>query len=639
MYNITLKKLSNRILNDNIDTHRYEYILSSIPDDSKYEYYYIVSPESFFADANDLKAMVNIESHIPTSILNKIKQQKCLLIIDFSYEANGLCSDIILAEENGNNSHTIDMYGPVSEYIKKHGIGDNVKFVSMMEDANRFANYVKLYSCPSVPMRYNQFRYDDYEHLLNVVGPNKNAIWLNRRIRDHRVNLIAKCVDKKINFDDFNFSFIGSKFEQYQSLDADSDKKSILLCNHVGDSNANEVLKHFGKIVGLDTNKSTKEMDQWLATSDIGRVIEMLKIRSNSAYEIVSEFTHNDIGVHFSEKFTLPILSKKPFLISGDRYIIKELQKLGFKTFNDFWPEDYDNHTEHHNDTQIKTRTESLADTIEFIENNFHTTENYTRDIYGNVIYCDKMQEIVEHNYNHFLKVYCPKLFNNWQNVFAKDKDVMPLSGLHPKEAEYLVTRDDTWEDAVWYHNNTNHIFVPIWRNGNTFFHKNCAEKYDYRLVKKKDLKDWRTIPAYAFLRLPEKRITGQLWRAFKNSNVTPTILQNTEDWSTLDMHLITQSEFLKDFNLVCTINLDTSTLHCNSYKSKFSSVDNDISLIINKVYNHTISDKVELNSSAQDPEFINYIRDTTEQQWFKTKHKEYYKDDFYLTEEKNDDY
>jgi hypothetical protein len=372
-------------------------------------------------------------------------------------------------------------------------------------------------------------------------------------------------------------------------------------------------------------------MDQWLATSDIGRVIEMLKIRSNSAYEIVSEFTHNDIGVHFSEKFTLPILSKKPFLISGDRYIIKELQKLGFKTFNDFWPEDYDNHTEHHNDTQIKTRTESLADTIEFIENNFHTTENYTRDRYGNVIYCDKMQEIVEHNYNHFLKVYCPKLFNNWQNVFAKDKDVMPLSGLHPKEAEYLVTRDDTWEDTVWYHNNTNHIFVPIWRNGNTFFHKNCAEKYDYRLVKKKDLKDWRTIPAYAFLRLPEKRITGQLWRAFKNSNVTPTMLQNTEDWSTLDMHLIAQSEFLKDFNLVCTINLDTATLHCN--------MDNDISLIINKVYNHTISDKVELNSSAQDPEFINYIRDTTEQQWFKTKHKEYYKDDFYLTEEKNDDY
>jgi hypothetical protein len=249
------------------------------------------------------------------------------------------------------------------------------------------------------------------------------------------------------------------------------------------------------------------------------------------------------------------------------------------------------------------------------------------------------MQEIVEHNYNHFLKVYCPKLFNNWQNVFAKDKDVMPLSGLHPKEAEYLVTRDDTWEDAVWYHNNTNHIFVPIWRNGNTFFHKNCAEKYDYRLVKKKDLKDWRTIPAYAFLRLPEKRITGQLWRAFKNSNVTPTMLQNTEDWSTLDMHLIAQSEFLKDFNLVCTINLDTATLHCNSYKSKFSSVDNDISLIINKVYNHTISDKVELNSSAQDPEFINYIRDTTEQQWFKTKHKEYYKDDFYLTERENDDY
>ena len=95
MYNIIVKKLSNRILNDNIDTYRYEYILSSIPDDSKYEYYYIISPESFFSDANGLKAMVNIESHIPTNILDKIKQRKCLLIIDFSYEANGLYSDIL----------------------------------------------------------------------------------------------------------------------------------------------------------------------------------------------------------------------------------------------------------------------------------------------------------------------------------------------------------------------------------------------------------------------------------------------------------------------------------------------------------------------------------------------------------------
>ena len=636
MYNIIVKKLSNRILNDNIDTHRYEYVLSSIPDNAKYEYYYIISPESFFADANDLKSMLNVESHIPADILNKIKQKKCLLIIDFSYEANGLCSDTILAEEHGNNSHTIDMYSDVCEFVKKHDIRDNVKFVSMMEDANRFVDDIKLYSCPSIPMRYQQFRYDEYEHLLNVIGPSKNAIWLNRRIRDHRVNLIAKCVDKKINFDDFNFSFIGSKFEQHEAIDEDSDKKSILLCNHVNDSNANDVLKHFGKIVGLDANKSTQEMDQWLATSDIGRVIEMLKIRSNSAYEIVSEFTHNDIGVHFSEKFTLPILSKKPFLISGDRHIIKELQKQGFKTFSDFWPEDYDNHKEHHHhlDTHTKTRTESLADTIEFIENNFHTTENYTRDSYGNVIYCDKMQEIIEHNYKHFLEVYCPKLFSNWQSIFSKDKDVVPLSGLHPKEAEYLVTKDDIWEDAVWYHSNTNHIFVPIWRNGNTFFHKNCAEEYDYRLVKKKDLNDWRNIPAYAFLRLPEDRITGQLWRAFKNSNITPMMLQNTEDWSTLDMHLIPQCEFLKGFNLVCTINLDSATLYCVSTKSKFTSIDNDIALIINKVFNQSTTNQRELNSSSQDPEFINYIKDTIKQQWFKIKHREYYKDDFNLIKE-----
>ena len=260
MYNLVVNDLSNRILNDDISTHTYEWILASIPDDSKYEHYYIISPESFFHHANDLIAMSDIASYIPLHVLDKIKKNKCLLIIDFSYEANGLCSDMILTEEHGNNSHTINAYGPLCEYAKKHNIANNIKFVSMMEDANLFADTIKIYSCTSIPMRYRQFRYDDYKDLLNVPGPSKNALWLNRRIRNHRVNLIARCVDRDINFDNLNFSFIGSKFETHEIMDDDHDKKSIRLCDAVTDTNSDEVLKHFGKIVGLDTtNKSDRK--------------------------------------------------------------------------------------------------------------------------------------------------------------------------------------------------------------------------------------------------------------------------------------------------------------------------------------------------------------------------------------------
>ena len=635
MYNIFVKP-SNSIIGDVNEAYNYEYLLSTLPNDEKYESYYIISPQTYFKDADGLYAMSEASKNITDDILEQIKDGKCLVVVDFSYEANGLYNTI---NALSTPSHTLDAYTPLCEYANTHNISKYIKFLSMTQDADAFVrnNFsmagvnertVQILNCPSIQMRYKQFSYDDYSELLNVPGPEANAVWLNRRIREHRVGLIAKCVDNNIDFDKLEFSFIGSKFEKYERIDHDIDVQSIIDNGYVNDNNAERVLDQFGKIVGLDTTKNTIDMDQWLATSDIGRIIEMHKIRSNSAYEIVSEFTFNDSGVHFSEKFTLPILSKKPFVISGDRGIIKELQNLGFKTFNNFWPEDYDDVYEYNNVGE--SRTEALADTIQYIENNFHTSANYTRDQYGNVVYSDEIAAIVEHNYNHFKEVHCPKLLRNWQDVLSKNPKASPLKGLHPVEATYLVTKDETWEDAVWYHHDTNHIFVPIWRNGNTFFHKICAEELGYRLVKKYDLKDYHTIPAYAFLRLPEKRITGQLWRAFKNSNITPTILQNTSDWATLDMHLIPQCEFLKDFNLVCSINIDTNEVN----NKPNTAIDNTIALIIDKVRWNAINIRHELNSSSQDPEFVDYIRDMIEQPWFETKYKEYYNDDFDLIKE-----
>ena len=108
-------------------------------------------------------------------------------------------------------------------------------------------------------------------------------------------------------------------------------------------------------------------------------------------------------------------------------------------------------------------------------------------------------------------------------------------------------------------------------------------------------------------------------------------MLQNTEDWAELDMHLVPQCEFLKDFNLVCTINIDTASLNCTS------SINNDISLVIDKVFDWVTTIKRELNSSAEDPEFLDYVRNIMEQQWFKIKHKEYYEKDFKLLEMEHD--
>ena len=83
--------------------------------------------------------------------------------------------------------------------------------------------------------------------------------------------------------------------------------------------------------------------DEWLAGSNLNRITEMLPFRNKTFVEIITEFQVNDDGlVSISEKLSQAILSKKPFIIVGDKDYIKVLQDLGFKTFNEVWSEDYD---------------------------------------------------------------------------------------------------------------------------------------------------------------------------------------------------------------------------------------------------------------------------------------------------------
>tara|TARA_R110000822_G_scaffold310550_1_gene443968 strand:- start:4529 stop:7240 length:2712 start_codon:yes stop_codon:yes gene_type:complete len=637
MYNVKSIVSSGRIINEDafIDISHYDYIISSLSSNDLSRYF-IISPELFFADTDLLAGMLDIENIIPPHVLSDLKDRKCKLIIDLSFEATGLATPYTDSVENGNNSHLIDVYSVINKFCDLHGIIDNTIFISMMEDADSYVNQhyadsnLHIRTCPSVPMRYRQFRYDDYVHLLNTHGPANNALWLNRRIRDHRVNLIAKCVDNAIDFNKFNFSFIGSRFEIYETISADHDMKSISNCKHVTDINFQEIISHYGKIVGLDdTNKSVDEMDRWLGTSSIGRVIEMLKIRSNSAYEIVSEFTHNDIGIHFSEKFTLPILSKKPFLISGDRGIMHKLKTMGFKTFEDFWSESYDDYHEHKSDTKV-TRTEALANTIAHIEDNFHTDSNYTRDEYGNVIYCEKMQKILEHNYNHFINVYCPHLLNNWQSVFANQSTYTKLKGLHPCEVKEQVVKNETWEDAAWYHEATNHFFIPIWRNANTFFMNRIAENCGYRLVKNYDVADWQTVPAYAFIRRPDKRIAGQYWRANVNSGIEFNDLKETDDWSSLDMHLVPQHTFIEQYNIVHCVDLDNAlNVHA------ITEVSEEVVRTINDVIHIMNTDQQERN--MVDTNFKKETESVLSSDWFIKKHTSYYRNDYKLYFDKAD--
>jgi hypothetical protein len=65
----------------------------------------------------------------------------------------------------------------------------------------------------------------------------------------------------------------------------------------------------------------------------------------DSWFTIVSEAQYEDkMGTIFlSEKIFKPIACSHPFVVLGNKDSLKELHKLGYQTFNDLIPENYDN--------------------------------------------------------------------------------------------------------------------------------------------------------------------------------------------------------------------------------------------------------------------------------------------------------
>ena len=78
------------------------------------------------------------------------------------------------------------------------------------------------------------------------------------------------------------------------------------------------------------------------------------------------------------------MLMKKPFIIMGPKNHLIYLRQLGFKTFYEFWDEDYDGHGP-------KMRFQCI---IELLDELAIKPKDELNDMYH------KMQSILDHNYN-----------------------------------------------------------------------------------------------------------------------------------------------------------------------------------------------------------------------------------------------
>ena len=473
----------------------YNIIISNIETSKQYDRYYILNSDMLFFDYDQNvvieRTYLNLMEENINNVINDdnviadIRSGNALLIFDFGSEIVPLSTD------------QTTMYGIINDHFQKIDCTDNVVYWTMYETPYDLVNKdecsVDIVSSSLSTLRYIGFNYDNYKEIThNNDILSKSAIYLNRRIRPHRTKLLIECLRREVNIDDMYFSYIGSDeligengVDVSYNLDMIDLVQAKVDKNQISRSNFERVV---GELYGKRIAMEDKEIIKWLGSSNIERVIELLNHRAKSKFEIITEYSCTDTDIQISEKLSLSMLSKIPFVVIGDKGYMNHLKKLGFKTFNKFWSEEYDRCN---GDERIKSLTSTIID----IQQNFKCD----LDEYGNFVYSDEMNEILEYNYIHYKDVYAQTLYNRILKSVSKNDTI---------DIRHNV------KDKIWYNkdNELRSLFVPIPGNRYEYFEDEIASELGYELVNRSDVDNLTTLKAYVAIRNPVSRIEEQLY-------------------------------------------------------------------------------------------------------------------------------
>lgn len=114
----------------------------------------------------------------------------------------------------------------------------------------------------------------------------------------------------------------------------------------------------------------------------------------SSLINIISETYFFSKEIHLTEKTWKPIAFKQPFIMVGSKGSLQHLKDLGFKTFNDFWDESYDQCDDEERMIKLFSIINSIA--------TWNTKQQQK--------FMSRVQDIVEYNFNHLCTMHDTEL-------------------------------------------------------------------------------------------------------------------------------------------------------------------------------------------------------------------------------------
>ena len=276
---------------------------------------------------------------IPTNTLKIINENKNIFIM-LNYFQEGIIEYFHLKQMHEKlhelkiptnqcilmfGGHDIDSW--YAEFCRNHKITQKIKIV--------YHNWV----WKTKAKEFNE--YDKNSNHVNnsyQIKPKKyNFNCLNRRLRTHRLYTLGK-LEKEGLLDDNIVTYDFTIEENIPHIKEITEPENYAL-----DANQQMDFRELKKFVfSLYENKPKKTYDFEDLQTLYGINYENASVYEDSMFSLVTETTTIPDEFYISEKTIKPIGHNHPFIVFGSKGTLRELRRMGFRTFEPFIDESYD---------------------------------------------------------------------------------------------------------------------------------------------------------------------------------------------------------------------------------------------------------------------------------------------------------
>lgn len=236
----------------------------------------------------------------------------------------------------------------------------------------------------------------DAKFLNNNTSWEHSYLCMNRLYsgdRNYRLNLVARLINKDL-IKHGAVSLILNDRHKWQDEISDKDSKLSSSSKRI----ISDSLTYLNLPLVLDSSNPVAE-----ASASLGDV--EFNLWQNSLWHVVTEtvFYHNKL--HLTEKIFKPIVSRRPFILVAAPGNLAYLKSYGFKTFDRWIDESYDN---------IEDSDLRIQHIVNQVEKICSMSKNELIDMHN------EMKEILDFNFNHFWTTFKEKIVNELVDNFEK---------------------------------------------------------------------------------------------------------------------------------------------------------------------------------------------------------------------------